>query len=267
LNVNLAKYFQSKLSGANMSIKLGVNVDHVATLRQARYREPGHGALIPEPDPLSAALACLEAGADSITIHLREDRRHIQDQDVHLVRKAIKAPLNFEMAVTDEMINFALHIKPDEVCLVPEKREEVTTEGGLDVIKGFSAISSAVQKLQSAGIMVSIFIDPSEKQITKAIETKAKCIELHTGKYANASTDSERENSLDMLQQSAIQAHRAGLQVNAGHGLHYSNLKTFLATPHLHTLNIGHSIVSRSITVGIKQAVREMLELMKDYHG
>lgn len=245
-------------------LKLGMNIDHVATLRQARYRE-AHGGMTPEPDPVEAARQCIAAGAHSITAHLREDRRHIQDADVWSLRRDVSAPLNLEMAVTDAMTAFALELKPAEVCLVPESRQEVTTEGGLDVAGKKEAVAKAVQILSSAGIIVSLFIDPDPVQIAVSKEVGAPCIELHTGQYANAGA--ERQACLDRLRAAAVQAHGLGLQVNAGHGLHYDNLAEFLATPHLDTLNIGHAIVSRAIFTGIGPAVRDLLVLMKEYRG
>lgn len=244
---------------------LGINVDHVATLRQARYRNTT-GA-VPEPDPVTAAHQCIAAGAHSITVHLREDCRHIQEHDVRKLKETLSVPLNLEMAVTDKMIDFALQLKPEEVCLVPEKREELTTEGGLDVCHHEERIHIAVQSLQAVGIKVSLFVDTEPRQIEAVARTEAACLELHTGVFANAQTAAERAECLKHLREAAIQAHHAGLQVNAGHGLNYHNLIEFLQTPHLHTLNIGHSIISRSITTGLKSAVHDMLVLMKAYHG
>jgi pyridoxine 5-phosphate synthase len=243
------------------SFQLGLNIDHIATLRQARYRDGSTPHA--EPDPVTAAHLCVEAGAHSITAHLREDRRHIHDGDILQLKKTLTVPLNLEMAVTDEMTRMALEIKPAEACLVPEKREEVTTEGGLNVVQNEKKISECVTKLQQVGVHVSLFIDPDLEQIHSAVRIGAKCIELHTGTYANTLSD----ESLQQLVDAARMAHDLGLQVNAGHGLHYNNLERFLATPHLHTLNIGHSIISRAIVVGLSQAVREMLDLMKNYGG
>lgn len=244
---------------------LGVNIDHVATLRQARYRELGPEHPLSEPCPVQAAEMAMAAGAYSITAHLREDRRHIQDQDILRLKRELKAPLNLEMAVTPAMIEFASRLMPEEVCLVPENRLEVSTEGGLDVAGNLSKIKGACSSLSHAGIMVSLFIDPDPVQIRAAVSTGAPCIELHTGRFANAPDPVGMELELQRLEIAAEQAHLSGLQVNAGHGLHYKNLPAFLSIPHLHTLNIGHSIVSRSISVGMEQAVKETLLLMQGY--
>jgi pyridoxine 5-phosphate synthase len=244
-------------------IQLGVNIDHVATLRQARYREPGHGGLKAEPDPVEAAAACLRAGASSITLHLREDRRHVQDDDVRRVHRELKAPVNLEMSLAPAILEFALELRPPEACLVPESRQEVTTEGGLDVAGQESRVREAVRRLQDAGIRTSLFIDPVPQQVEASARAGAPCIELHTGAYANAATEAALASHLRLLQDAARQAHGLGLQVNAGHGLNYTNLPRFLATPHLHTLNIGHSIVSRAIGVGMQQAACEMFALIR----
>jgi len=241
-------------------IKLGVNIDHVATLRQARYRGLDQG----EPDPVAAALLCEEAGAHGITAHLREDRRHIQDRDIRALRAAIRTRLNFEMANTAEIVAIALQTKPDIVCLVPEKREELTTEGGLDVVANRAALTETRQRMQDAGIEVSLFIDPELEQVQAAAEVGAEFIELHTGAYDRAFDDpAARERELRRLTDAAIAAHAAGLRVNAGHGLNYRNVAELVRrVPHLVELNIGHSIVSRAITTGISAAVEEMLRLM-----
>jgi pyridoxine 5-phosphate synthase len=244
-------------------IYLGVNIDHVATLRQARYREAGHGGLVPEPDPVEAAAACLHAGASSITLHLREDRRHVQDSDVLRVHHELKAPVNLEMSLTPSILHFALALRPPEACLVPESRQEVTTEGGLDVAGQESRVRGALEQLQAAGIRTSLFIDPDPCQVEASARFGAPCIELHTGTYANAATPEAAAASLRQLREAAERAHALGLQVNAGHGLNYTNLTAFLATPHLHTLNIGHSIVSRGIFTGIRPATCEMLDLIR----
>ncbi|MEJ2745753.1 MAG: pyridoxine 5'-phosphate synthase [bacterium] len=236
-------------------IKLGVNIDHVATVRQARRTV--------EPDPLAAGLLCERAGAHGITVHLREDRRHIQDRDVEILRQKIRTRLNLEMAVAEEIVSIAERVKPDSACLVPEKREEVTTEGGLDVAGNGEKVAAAVKRLQSAGIVVSIFIDPVENQIGAAADVGADFIELHTGCYANARKAEERRAELDTLTAMGELASGKGLRVNAGHGLTYANVRPILGIPHLEELNIGHSIVSRAIFVGLEQAVREMLELLK----
>lgn len=236
-------------------IKLGVNIDHVATVRQARRTL--------EPDPVAAAAFCERAGAHGITVHLREDRRHIQDRDVEILRQKIGTRLNLEMAVAEEIVSFAERIKPDSACLVPEKREEVTTEGGLDVAGNGEKIAAAVERLRSAGIVVSIFIDPIESQIAAAAETGADFIELHTGCYAGARDKKGQRAELDTLTAMGEFASGKGLRVNAGHGLTYENVRPILGIPRLEELNIGHSIISRAIFVGLEQAVRDMLELLR----
>ena len=235
-------------------MKLGVNIDHVATLRQAR------GTVY--PSPLAAAALCEQGGADGITIHLREDRRHIQDADLHALRKALRIPLNLEMANSPEIVEIALAAKPAEVCLVPEKRQELTTEGGLDAAGQFEALQPAIARLKGAGIVVSLFIEPSIRQLDAAVALGAPVVELHTGKYCDLDGEA-REIELLRLVAAAKHGHRIGLQVNAGHGLNYDNLAAFLkAVPHLDTLNIGHSIVARAVMVGMVQAVREMKGLI-----
>lgn len=236
-------------------LKLGVNVDHVATLRQARRAK--------YPCPVEAAMACERAGAHGITAHLREDRRHIQDADMEaLAAKA--ARLNMEMAVTEEMVSIASRLKPANCCLVPEKRQELTTEGGLDAISSLKTLKGAVKRLQSAGIAVSIFIDPDKPQIEAAKESGAEFIELHTGSLANAEGSAQRRE-LERLVEAAAFAHGLGLMVNAGHGLDYMNIALIKEVPFLCELNIGHSIVSRAVMAGMERAVAEMLALMKDY--
>jgi pyridoxine 5-phosphate synthase len=243
-------------------LKLGVNIDHVATVREARYRERGHG----EPDPVAAALACEAAGAHGITAHLREDRRHMQDRDVWKLREVIKTRLNLEMAIAPEIMAIALKLKPDIVCLVPERRQEVTTEGGLDVAGNLQSLSEARRRLNDGGIEVSLFITPEEKQIEAAARTGSQFVELHTGRFAETfGRKPDGEAALDQLIAGARQAHALGLKVNAGHGLNYQNLPTLNRVPHLVELNIGHSIVSRAIFVGMQAAVREMLDLMANY--
>jgi pyridoxine 5-phosphate synthase len=244
-------------------LKLGVNIDHVATLRQARYRSAhaGSGA-IPEPDPVWAAIEVELAGAHGITVHLREDRRHIQDRDVRLLRQTIRTRLNLEMADVPEIINFAEEVRPDEVCLVPEKRQEVTTEGGLNVVSAAKSLTRAVARLKKAGISVSLFIDPRTEQIRAAADAGADFVELHTGTFANACNESEQTTEIKKLTTAATLAHKLGLRVNAGHGLNYQNTPVILAVPHLETLNTGHAIIARSLFVGLRQAVREMLALM-----
>jgi pyridoxine 5-phosphate synthase len=245
-------------------LKLGVNIDHVATVREARYRGRSQG----EPDPVAAALAAEAAGAHGITAHLREDRRHILDADVWKLREVIKSRLNLEMANSPEIVQIALQLTPDIVCLVPERRQEVTTEGGLDVAAARAALAETTKKLNDRGIQVSLFIAPDPAQIEAAAETGAQFVELHTGAFAEAfAEEGPRDRELKRLVDGAGQAHALGLQVNAGHGLNYTNLKALYPVPHLVELNIGHSIVSRSVFVGIQRAVAEMLALMRDYKG
>jgi pyridoxine 5-phosphate synthase len=237
------------------SILLGVNVDHVATIRQAR------GTTV-YPEPVHAALLAEQAGGDSITVHLREDRRHIQDRDVQLIKQMIKCPLNFEMAVTAEMIAFAKSIMPTYSCLVPEKREELTTEGGLDVIGQFDKVKAACQELTEAGIAVSLFIAPDLAQIDAAVKAGAPIIEIHTGHYAEAKTEEEAKKELLNIVEAARYAYQCGLQVNAGHGLHYQNVQAIAAIPEVTELNIGHAIVARAVFSGLADAVRTMKQLM-----
>ena len=243
-------------------LKLGVNIDHVATLREARYRGLAHG----EPCPVEAARVCEAAGAHGITAHLREDRRHIQDRDIWRLREAVKTRLNFEMANAPEIIAIALKLKPEIVCLVPERRQEVTTEGGLDVVGSETSLTETRKRMNDAGIEVSLFIAPDLKQIEAAARTGSQFIELHTGQFAEHFTDAAKgESELQRLIDGAKLAHSLGLQVNAGHGLNYENLAALDRVPHLVELNIGHSIVSRAVFTGLNAAVREMLELMKGY--
>jgi len=243
-------------------LKLGVNIDHVATVREARYRGRGQG----EPDPVSAALACEAAGAHGITAHLREDRRHIQDRDVWRLRELITTRLNLEMANAQEIIAIALRLKPEIVCLVPERRLEVTTEGGLEVAGNVGALTETRQRLNDAGIEVSLFIAPDTAQIDAAARTGAQFIELHTGAFAEAFAEPVScEAELKRLIAGAERAHALGLKVNAGHGLNYTNLPLLRQVPHLVELNIGHSIVSRAIYLGMEPAVKEMLRLMEGY--
>lgn len=243
-------------------LKLGVNIDHVATLREARYRGRQHG----EPDPIAAALACEAAGAHGITAHLREDRRHIQDPDIWQLRERIKTRLNLEMANAPEIVGIALKLKPDIVCLVPEKRQEVTTEGGLEVAANLPALTETRRKLNDAGIEVSLFIAPDPPQIDAAARTGSQFIELHTGTYAESFGEAAAcDAALERLISGARQAYALGLKVNAGHGLNYENLRLLHRVPHLVELNIGHSIISRAITVGLQAAVKEMLNLMEGY--
>ncbi|MCX6922121.1 MAG: pyridoxine 5'-phosphate synthase [Verrucomicrobia bacterium] len=245
-------------------LKLGVNIDHVATLREARYRGCGRG----EPDPMTAALDSEAAGAHGITAHLREDRRHIQDRDIWKLREVIKTRLNLEMANSPEIIAIALKLKPEIVCVVPERRQEVTTEGGLDVVGNLQALTDTRKGMNDAGIEVSLFIAPDPPQIEAAARTGSQFIELHTGAFAEAFEQAPQSPAeLDRLIAGAKQAHALGLQVNAGHGLNYRNLPLVHRVPYLVELNIGHSIISRSITVGLQAAVREMLGLMANYRG
>ena len=243
-------------------LRLGVNIDHVATLRQARYRGLDHG----EPCPVDAVRQAEAAGAHGITAHLREDRRHILDRDIWAIRNAVTTRLNFEMATTPEMINIALRLKPEAVCLVPENRAEVTTEGGLNVVGQADAIADAAAALDQAGIEVSLFIDPDPAQIKATAATGSPFIELHTGAYAEAYPDeAKRTAELERLAKCAKLAKSLGLGVNAGHGLNYENTRGIFAVPHLNELNIGHSIVSRAVTFGLGPAVSEMLRLMDGY--
>lgn len=246
-----------------MSLKLGVNIDHVATLRQARYRDFREVKSSAEPRILDAVRAVEKAGADSITIHLREDRRHIQDSDVRLVHEKSRLPLNLEMANTPEIVKIALQICPEEVCLVPERRAEVTTEGGLDVVKGSAGLCRSIEKLVKRGIVVSLFVAPDARQIRAAARSGAQFIELHTGAYADARDAKQRQHELKRLKESAELAQSSGLRINAGHGIRYTNIAPILKIPHLECLNIGHSIVSRAISVGLEKAVREMLKKMR----
>ncbi|HXI54232.1 MAG TPA: pyridoxine 5'-phosphate synthase [Candidatus Saccharimonadales bacterium] len=247
-----------------MSLHLGVNIDHVATLREARYR----GAAAGEPDPVEAALLCEAAGAHGITAHLREDRRHIQDRDVVELRRRIRTRLNLEMGNTPEMVDIALRIQPGIVCIVPERRQEVTTEGGLDAAGQVDALQKTTSRMKDAGIEVSLFITPDPEQVEAAARVGATFIELHTGAYAHAfESKRARQAELDRLIAASRMAHGLGLGVNAGHGLNTGNLPLLHLVPHLVELNIGHSIVSRSLFVGLEQAVKEILEAMKGYPG
>ena len=235
-------------------IFLGVNIDHVATIRQARGTR--------YPDPVQAAVLVEQAGADSITVHLREDRRHIQDRDVKLLKDILQIPLNLEMAVTGQMIEFAELIKPQHVCLVPEKREELTTEGGLDVISHETSIHEACKRLAQSGIEVSLFIDPDQTQLEAALRCEAPAIEIHTGRYAEVMRTEEQQHELAIIKNAARWAKQAGFIVNAGHGLHYHNTQAIAAISELSVLNIGHAIVAQAMFVGLPEAVRHMRELM-----
>jgi pyridoxine 5-phosphate synthase len=236
-------------------LTLGVNIDHIATIRQARRTV--------EPDPVAAAVLAELAGADGITVHLREDRRHIQYRDVYVLRQTVRTHLNLEMAPTDAMVAIALDIKPNYVTLVPEKREEVTTEGGLDVVGQIQRMTEIVTNLQGAGIPVSLFIDADVAQINAAASTRAKFIELHTGRYADAKDEASREKELTMLARGCEQALAAGLRVNAGHGLTYWNVYPVACLQGMEELNIGHSIISRAVLVGLERAVKEMKQAMR----
>ncbi|MGH7984005.1 MAG: pyridoxine 5'-phosphate synthase [Candidatus Udaeobacter sp.] len=248
------------------SLRLGVNIDHVATLRQARY------ATMPEsknaePDPILAASICERAGAGGIVTHLRTDRRHIQDRDVERLRQNIMTKLNLEMGNTEQIIDIALRVVPDEVCLVPEKREEVTTEGGLDVIALRKELEPTIKRLQLAGIRVSLFIDPSLEQVDAAAALGVEMVELHTGRLANAFTEKIQKEELEQLRAAARAASESNLQVNAGHGINYNNIALIHQIPALTELNIGHSIVSHAMRVGLETAVKEMLVAMAKYTG
>lgn len=235
-------------------ILLGVNIDHVATLRQAR--------LTRYPDPVQAVFAAESGGADGITVHLREDRRHIQERDVELIKAVTQTRLNLEMAVTDVMIAYAEKIKPEHICLVPEKRQELTTEGGLDVVGNARAVGEATRHLKKLGMEVSLFIDPDIKQIEAAIACEAPVIELHTGVYADAESHEVQMQELRRIIKAVHFAHQAGLIVNAGHGLNYQNVQPIASIPEINELNIGHGIVARAIFDGFEAAVREMKRLM-----
>jgi pyridoxine 5-phosphate synthase len=240
------------------SIHLGVNIDHVATLRQARGTK--------YPDPLLAALVAEQAGADSITLHLREDRRHIQDRDVQVFKQALQTRMNLEMAATADMLKIACAIKPEDVCLVPEKRDEITTEGGLDVVGQRAQLADACSQLKSAGVRVSLFIDPDRRQIDAALAVGAPVIELHTGAYAEHRGEAQAKE-LNRIAAAAKHAHTLGLIVNAGHGLHYHNVQPVAAITEIVELNIGHAIVARAVFDGMANAVREMKRLMLDARG
>ncbi len=238
---------------------LGVNIDHIATIRNAR------GGV--EPDPISAASIVELAGGDSITVHLREDRRHIKDRDVQILSQVIKTRLNLEMAATEEMQRIALEIKPYSVTLVPEKRQELTTEGGLDVVKNKDFLKNYIKYLVEAGIIVSLFIDPDINQIKASKATGAQFIEFHTGQYAEAFDTPKEDEAFQTLAESAKLAQELGLKVNAGHGLNYQNVKRILSIPGMVELNIGHSIVSRAVFVGLSQAVKEMKQLLLNFNS
>lgn len=235
--------------------KLGVNIDHVATIRQAR------GGV--EPDPVAAAAIAELAGADGITIHLREDRRHIQDRDLKLLRQTVRTRLNLEMAATDEMVNIAISVKPDMCTLVPEKRQELTTEGGLDVRLNLESIKEAVQRLQDGGLIVSLFIDPDPDQIKAADKTGADYIEIHTGAFADARDWKSEQAELAKIENAIKLAGKLGMGINAGHGLNYTNIRKVAALGGIEEYNIGHSIISKAVLVGLDRAVRDMVDLVK----
>ena len=246
-------------------ILLGLNIDHAATLRQARYHESGRpaGGNV-EPDPVALALRAERAGADGITVHLREDRRHIQERDVWRLRESLATRLNLEMACTPALTEFALKLRPDSVCLVPENRQEVTTEGGLDVVGGKDRVRAVVEAMRAAGVVTSLFIGPDEAQIELAAALKSPWIELHTGAYAEAYHRPEHKTEFERLRRGAALAHQLGLVVNAGHGINYVNIAEIRLLPHVREMNIGHSILSRALFTGIEEAVREMKARMND---
>ncbi len=233
---------------------LGVNIDHVATLRQARRTY--------EPDPVWAAALAELGGADGITLHLREDRRHIQDRDLEILRRTVTVKLNLEMACNQEILEIACRVRPDQATLVPERREEVTTEGGLDVVGNFARVSEVVKTLRDHGVSVSLFLDPEACQIEAAAKLEADAVELHTGRYALAKPGPQRDQELAALVTAGSLVRSAGMTLHAGHGLNYQNVRPIVAIPEMHELNIGHSIVARAVMVGFQQAVREMKELV-----
>jgi pyridoxine 5-phosphate synthase len=249
-----------------LMLKLGVNIDHVATLREARYRGLGHG----EPDPVEAARLSEAAGCHGITAHLREDRRHIQDRDVWKLRETVKTRLNLEMANAPEIVSIALKLKPEIVCIVPERRLEVTTEGGLDVCAAEKSLTETRKKMNDAGIEVSLFIAPDVRQIDATARVGSQFVELHTGQFAEEFSNAERGTrnaELQRLIAGATLAHQLGMKVNAGHGLNYDNLPALFAVPHLVELNIGHSMMSRAVMTGLEAAVKAMLHAMRGYRG
>jgi pyridoxine 5-phosphate synthase len=246
-----------------MPLRLGVNIDHAATLRQARYARDQDSILV-EPDPVQAALIAEQAGADGITAHLREDRRHIQDRDIFRLKEKLKTKLNLEMGNAPEIVAIALQVQPHDACLVPENRNEVTTEGGLDCLTHREALAETIGKLHHAGTVVSLFIDPDPDQIRAAAGLKAEYIELHTGAFANATGDA-RQTELQRLIEGARLARDHGLRINAGHGLNYENVRELFAVPHLEELNIGHAIISRALFTGLATAVAEMKAICQEY--
>ena len=243
-------------------LKLGVNIDHVATIRQARYGAEKNA----EPNVLFFAIESIRGGADSITAHLREDRRHIQDHDILILRKELDVPLNLEMANVPEIVDFAVEIKPEYVCLVPEKRHELTTEGGIDSVSQESELAKTINQLNGAGISVSLFVDPEIEQIRSAANCGADMVELHTGTYANATDGNEADIEIQRLVNSSLVAHELGLQVNAGHGITTSNLERIFEIPFLTELNVGHHLIARSLQFGLKDAVSNFKTLMQNYN-
>ena len=237
--------------------KLGVNVDHVATIRQARG--------IDEPDPVYAAMIAEEAGASCITVHLREDRRHIQDRDLYILKKVVKTKLNLEMGLFEDVINVAMDVLPHNITIVPERRQELTTEGGLDVVKYFDDVKKYVEEFKSKGITVSLFIDPEEDQIKASKDAGADFVELHTGRYADAKTEDEEQEELNRIIKASEIVLKTGLGLNAGHGLNYRNVVPVARIKGMNELNIGHSIVARAVFVGFKEAVKEMVYLVRGY--
>lgn len=237
-------------------IKLGVNIDHVATLRQARGTR--------YPDPVQAAMEAEQAGADAITLHLREDRRHIQEQDVEVLRRLVQTRMNLEMAVADDILAFACRIRPHEACLVPERRQELTTEGGLDVVGGLKKITNACARLADAGVRVSLFVDADPAQIEAATKAGAPVIEIHTGRYAEVESEAASRQELVRIEQAVQQGLDLKLQVNAGHGLNYHNVQAVAAIPGISELNIGHAIIARALFTGLPEAVRDMKRLMNE---
>ncbi len=240
-------------------LELGVNIDHVATLRQARGTA--------YPDPIRAALLAEQCGADAITLHLREDRRHIQDRDVELLRPQLTTRMNLEAATTDEMISFAVRIRPQDVCLVPERRQELSTEGGLDVVSHFSQVKAACLRLAAAGIRVSLFIDPEPAQLDAAISCAAPVVELHTGRYADAAPGEVQARELERVRAAAVYGVGRGLKVNAGHGLHFGNVQAIAAIAQISELNIGHALVAEAVFMGWENAIRRMKRLMREARG
>jgi pyridoxine 5-phosphate synthase len=240
-------------------IRLGVNIDHVATVRQTRRGQ--------EPDPVAAAVFAMLGGADGITVHLREDRRHIQDRDVHLLRQVVTRRLNLELAAVDSIVDMAAALKPDEATLVPERREELTTEGGLDVVTHQETVQRAMERLAAAGIAIALFIDPDLRQIETAKLLGAKAVEIQTARYAEAKTEADRQRELKLLEEASAFARQHGLHLHMGHGLNYTNVQAVSRIPGLEELNIGHSIISRAVLVGMERAVRDMKEAIQQGHA